>query len=87
MDLYEKFKSSQQAQVQLEIALAQWFLPEDKHRAEYEVYLHKRARSAAQRLIELDDGETLVTPQVSSGATMKTRPSFSYSMAFSTWAL
>ena len=59
MDAYEKFKTSQQAQVRLEIALTQWFHPENEHRTEYEAYLHQRARSAAQYLIEQDDAEKL----------------------------
>lgn len=59
---YEKFLTSQQAAVRLEMALRGFLVPEgftqEQHRA-FEAYLKERIRPAVQRLIERDEWEKL----------------------------
>lgn len=59
--LYQKFRTSRQERVRLELALRGFFQEEteEKHRLEYAQYLKRRIRPAAEALIGSDDLEHL----------------------------
>ena len=56
---YQKFLSSRQPAVKLQIAADEFFNPDADHRQEYGTYLRSRILPAAQLLIDREDTEKL----------------------------